>query len=354
MQESAEELNFGQSNQSKPAAPFLQLPAPRTRNNAKSCLDTLQPRVLELVTHVHGQDRHIEKLIIAHITTPAALDPVLDPHTKHMIPFEEYKPLFQSYLDIQKHIHLDELDEREVRGRWKSFVGRWNRGDLARSWYDASMLKTAKETVASHRRESPARKPDARWEAGEPSRKAEEDGPDSDRDEFGPSLPEDISPRRTGPTIPRFDDLALRNELQEEDRARDRAQYVDEIRHERNLDRKAQKERLEELVPRADPGARERQLEKKRETTNTLKDFRDAKEGGDVEIGEADLMGDDGIDAYKKRKVEMERKKNEREIRREEIMRARAAERDERLADRRTKEANTMEYLKALAKERFG
>lgn len=39
--------------------------------------------------------------------------------------FEEYKPLFQSYLDIQKQINLDELDERETKGRWKSFIGRW-------------------------------------------------------------------------------------------------------------------------------------------------------------------------------------------------------------------------------------
>ena len=39
--------------------------------------------------------------------------------------FELYKPLFQSYLDIQKHLQLDELDEREARGRWKSFVSRW-------------------------------------------------------------------------------------------------------------------------------------------------------------------------------------------------------------------------------------
>lgn len=38
---------------------------------------------------------------------------------------EAYKPLFQSYLDIQKNLQLDELDEREARGRWKSFVSRW-------------------------------------------------------------------------------------------------------------------------------------------------------------------------------------------------------------------------------------
>ena len=39
--------------------------------------------------------------------------------------YDEYKPLFQSYLDIQKQIFLDDLDEREVKGRWKSFVSRW-------------------------------------------------------------------------------------------------------------------------------------------------------------------------------------------------------------------------------------
>lgn len=38
---------------------------------------------------------------------------------------EEYKPLFQSYLDIQKQINIEDLDERELKGRWKSFVGRW-------------------------------------------------------------------------------------------------------------------------------------------------------------------------------------------------------------------------------------
>jgi hypothetical protein len=39
--------------------------------------------------------------------------------------FEDYKPLFHSYLDIQKQINLDDIDEREAKGRWKSFTGRW-------------------------------------------------------------------------------------------------------------------------------------------------------------------------------------------------------------------------------------
>jgi len=33
--------------------------------------------------------------------------------------------MFGLYLDIQKQLDIDELDETEVRGRWKRFVARW-------------------------------------------------------------------------------------------------------------------------------------------------------------------------------------------------------------------------------------
>ena len=134
----------------------------------------------------------------------------------------------------------------------------------------------------------------------------------------------------------------------------DRAHHIDDLRYARKLDRNAQKERLEEMVPRADPGSRERQLEKRREATATLHAFRKEKSPGAEEVGEADLLGDDGIDGFKKQKKEAERKKNEREIRKEEILRVRAEEREERLQEVRAKEEKTMEMLKAIAKQRFG
>jgi hypothetical protein len=227
-----------------------------------------------------------------------------------------------------------------------------NRGDLARSWYDPSMLKTAQETVQTLQKETSDRRPRASPKYA--SRKDAEQP--SDDDDFGPAPPPGGVARHPGhgPTIPRLDDIAYRNELRQEERDRNQSDYVDDIRFERKLDRKAQKDRLEELVPRADPGSRERQLEKKRETTTTLKDFRDAKEGGDVEMGEADLMGEDGVEGYKTKKKVEERRKNERELRREEIMQAKAAEREEKVAERRAKEAQTMDYLRAIAKERYG
>lgn len=43
--------------------------------------------------------------------------------TKRDLP--AYTAMFASYLDIQKQIVLEELDDREVQGRWKRFCGKW-------------------------------------------------------------------------------------------------------------------------------------------------------------------------------------------------------------------------------------
>ncbi|CBX91051.1 hypothetical protein LEMA_P060850.1 [Plenodomus lingam JN3] len=241
------------------------------------------------------EDNHQHRHKRRRTRSPAAKPVVLPYKAKQLSrrQFEEYKPLFQSYLDIQKHIQLDDLDEREVKGRWKSFTSRWNRGELARSWYDPSMLQTAQETVQSFRPPSPhaaTKRASPKYEPQQDSHESSED------DDFGPAPPTDLARHAGhGPTIPRLDDLTYRNEMRKEDRSRDRAAHNDDLRHERKTERKAQKDRLEELAPRADPGSRERQLEKKRETTSTLQSFRDAKESGDVEVAESELMGDDDV-----------------------------------------------------------
>ncbi|KAF1987117.1 hypothetical protein K402DRAFT_331518 [Aulographum hederae CBS 113979] len=270
--------------------------------------------------------------------------------------FENYKALFASYLDIQKQIYLEELDEREARGRWKSFVGKWNRGELAEGWYEPSLRAKAAESARDAAsleppnrviRQSPDHNPASRQQ----DMKKEEEESSSD-DEFGPRLPDQSgSSKRAGPLIPRLEDLELRKEMSAED-----ANFArEDLRYERKQDRKVQKERLEELVPRADAGTRERQMEKRAAVTSTHASFKERKSPGADEVGEGTLMGDDGgIHGYKAAKQEAERKKSEREIRREEIWRARAVEREERLQEYREKEDKTMEMLKALAKQRFG
>ena len=115
---------------------------------------------------------------------------------------------------------------------------------------------------------------------------------------------------------------------------------------------------MEELAPRAEAGSKERMMEKKREKADVNKAFASAKteDGGVAEVPENELLGDDdgGLEGFKKQKREMERKKNEREIRREEVSRARAEEREERVKQYRAKEEATMKGLVELAKARFG
>jgi hypothetical protein len=36
-----------------------------------------------------------------------------------------FRALFALYLDVQKRIAIEDVDEREVKGRWKSFVKKW-------------------------------------------------------------------------------------------------------------------------------------------------------------------------------------------------------------------------------------
>jgi hypothetical protein len=113
----------------------------------------------------------------------------------------------------------------------------------------------------------------------------------------------------------------------------------------------------DEVAPRAEPGTRERRLEKRKEAATANREFvRSARGGSPAEAApDAELMGGgDDLEALKKASEREQRKKNERETRREEILRARAAEREERIQKYRKKEEETIGWLKALAKQRFG
>lgn len=112
----------------------------------------------------------------------------------------------------------------------------------------------------------------------------------------------------------------------------------------------------DEIAPRAEAGTHERKLEKRQEIASSNRAFADARRGDSPDgAREEDLMGGgDELSALKHEKERDQRKKNEREIRREEILRARTAEREERVQEYRQKEEKTMSFLQALAKQRFG
>lgn len=114
----------------------------------------------------------------------------------------------------------------------------------------------------------------------------------------------------------------------------------------------------DEVAPRAEPGTHERRMEKRRDTAAANKAFAESRRGGSPMDAAPDeeLMGsgENDLEALRKAQAQEQRKKNEREIRREEILRARAAEREERVQRYREKEEETIGWLKTLAKQRFG
>lgn len=83
----------------------------------------LQPRSRSRSPHRHDDrdsTRHRRK---RSLQRPASLPFRGRPLSKH--DHAAYKPMFALYLDIQKQLVLEDLDEHEARGRWKSFIGKW-------------------------------------------------------------------------------------------------------------------------------------------------------------------------------------------------------------------------------------
>ncbi|EAW09596.1 uncharacterized protein ACLA_038060 [Aspergillus clavatus NRRL 1] len=271
------------------------------------------------------------------------------------------------YLDIQKGLILEDLSEDEVKGRWKSFIRKWNRGELAEGWYDPSTFEKARHSAleqppatTSGRRHSPDYRHDDREKEAEP-REDEPQNASEDEEDYGPGLPRYTMAKNgpsAGPTIPTIQDLELRQESTMEDaiaaREDARKQHYAEIRSHRSELRQVE----DEVAPRAEPGTHERRMEKRQEAAAENRAFAESRRGGSPIEGAPDdeLMGsaENDLDAIKKAQAREQRKKNEREIRREEILRARAAEREERLQQYRKKEEETIGWLKTLAKQRFG
>lgn len=229
-----------------------------------------------------------------------------------------------------------------------------NRGELAEGWYDPKTLEKARANSMY----------EEEWE--EPTRRASPNygDHDADNDDFGPALPNDdlkgmtqqSYPYKHGPFRANMQDLQVKRELAAEEAEEARRHGAQSIRDARRAEQSVQKERLEEIAPRAEAGTRERQMEKKREKADSNRAFAaSAHDNADAEVKDLDLMGEGGgIDDLKRMKQVEERKRSEREMRREENLAARRAEREERVQSMRQKEDKTMVMLKELARARFG
>ncbi|KAJ5683320.1 hypothetical protein N7462_006485 [Penicillium macrosclerotiorum] len=312
----------------------------------------------------HGRDRKQDRDRQDSKRKEAPAQPIVLPLQARELSkrdFEIYEPMFAMYLDIQKGLIIEDLQEDEVKGRWKSFTGKWNRGELAEGWYDPATLEKARQSAAEYQQSGEQNRASPDYGPAEQATGSREPaGEDDDDEEFGPTLPRFVSMRATtssGPTIPNMQDLELKRESAIEDaiaaREDSRQQYRSELRS-----HKTEMRHLEdEVAPRAEAGTRERQLEKRREVAAANKAFAETRRGGSPEAApEEELMGsgENEFASLKKEKERDQRKKNEREIRREEILRARAAEREERIQKYREKEEETIGWLQALAKQRYG
>lgn len=295
---------------------------------------------------------------------------------------DAFTPLFAYYLDVQKNLDLYALDAREARGRWKSFVNKWNRGGLAEGWYDPEMFERITREApapppaaahparggygASEEREREGERgrgrstpPDggARDTPDDSGRRAVGNKDSEEDSDYGPPPPPgqtdpSAGSARKGPGIPTLSDLAL----QRESAAEERDSELSDLRHARRADRARQKDELEELAPRAEPGTRERRLEKKAAVNDKMKGFREGGGAGEQEeVGDGDLMGGgDSVAEIKRARAAVQRKKTERELRREAEARAREEERLERLREWREREEEKLRGLKELARARFG
>ena len=123
------------------------------------------------------------------------------------------------------------------------------------------------------------------------------------------------------------------------------------LRATRRADHALQQARLDDILPpRPAAGTREAKLEKKKQLREKLRPRSPDQDLPDAEImGGGSGGGGGGTDSFKQLKAAKERKKNERELRKEAILRQRMEEREGRLRMHREKEERTIAMLRALA-----
>ena len=265
-----------------------------------------------------------------------------------------FEPLLGHYLSLQKQKDMDEMDDREVKGRWKSFVGKWNRGELAEGWYDPEMFARISEMQPAPRSERRTAAP-VRREESEVGDERQQRDENSDGDDYGPTLPPSDPSRRAGASMPTRQDLTHRNEALRESREAQREADRSDLQATRRADRALQRERLDELAPRPDAGTRERRLEKRQLVGEKMRGFREDKSPGmEDERDVAGAGGDDSLAEYKREKENEQRRKSEREVRREEFERAKREEMELRRKAWAEREEGTVSMLRELAKQRFG
>jgi hypothetical protein len=204
---------------------------------------------------------------------------------------------FRLWLKEEKGKYFDSLSGDRARSYFRKFVKAWNRGKLARSYYDGIEPGSIPATTnTSYKWSFASKKTRAEDEALRAAR--EEVGaatyvrPHRDRGgspgAAGPSRGTMSTGRVLGPSMPTSSDLTLARELTSE-------QQEAERKHKRKRDKLEAKERIEDMVgPK--PVGREGMLEAKRAKREGDRAFRERGDDG-LEMDEGTLMG--GGDSFR-------------------------------------------------------
>ncbi|EIW71645.1 hypothetical protein TREMEDRAFT_67879 [Tremella mesenterica DSM 1558] len=252
---------------------------------------------------------------------------------------------FRYWLKHSKGRYLDELSSDTARNYFGKFVRRWNSGSLEKRFYKVSTFPPGATT-------------NYRWSFANPSSSSHRSP--SPRQISHPQIKNDVStlvkvkieisknisdtelepgPRlsRLGPSLPSAADRQLALEQEQESRKREKKVGRDKLY-----------ERVIEVVPKN--GGREGKMEERRATNAANKEMREK----DVvpEIDEGVLLGenDSFAAALRARNIAESRRMDKKAI----ALAERRAADEERLSERRSKEAATMNMFKAIARERFG
>jgi hypothetical protein len=92
-------------DRSRSRSPYRSTESPRKRKRSRS------PR--------RHHSEHKSKASVAPTPLPFEARPLI----RHDL--KEYRSMFALYLDIQKQKDIEDIPGDEVKGRWKSFMGKW-------------------------------------------------------------------------------------------------------------------------------------------------------------------------------------------------------------------------------------
>ncbi|ORY34900.1 hypothetical protein BCR39DRAFT_515474 [Naematelia encephala] len=238
---------------------------------------------------------------------------------------------FKVWLKESRDKYLDEVSSESAHKYFRKFVRRWNDGALPKHIYLSSSIDPSSNTAY-------------KWGFASSAGSQRHRSPSEDSQEpIGPTLspPRHASSSRKrplGPSLPSASDRQLAIEAD-----------VDARKAARKAELKDRYQKADEAVPRE--RGKEGKMDEKRATNASNKEMREKDVVG-LEVDEGTLMGEtDGFAAALRARDSAESRRADR---RAAFMAERRVVEEERLSERKAKEAATMDMFKALAKQRFG